>query len=155
MIANQVKYWYKHPECVLLSCAVSWLSCSNPLALFPSNTPSVLTIGRLIITARIAVIGRTLSQSGPAAEFKSFHSQTRLQQLGQRRYVLIRWLSGFQHTALWDRWILDSTKSAMMGLDHRHVLCLDLPCIRSTWQGITCGKKEPWRWLMGSGEGAL
>ncbi len=128
----------------------------TPWRFFPSNTPSVLTIGtRLIITARIAVIGRTLSQSGSAAEFKSFHSQTRLQKLGQQRYVLIRWLSGFQHTALWDRWILDSTKSAMMGLDHRHVLCLDLPYICSTWQGIICRKKEPWRWLMGSGEGAL
>ena len=81
-------------------------------------------------------------QSGPAAEFKSFHSQTRLQQLRQRRYVLIRWLSGFQHTTLWDCWILDSTKSAMMGLDHRHVLCLDLPSIPSTWQGITCEKRS-------------
>ena len=96
-----------------------------------------------------------LSQSGPAVEFKSFHSQTRLQQLGQQRYVLTRWLSGFQHTALLDCWILDSTKSAMMGLDHRHVLCLDLPCIRSTWKAIACGEKEPWHWLMGSGEGAL
>jgi hypothetical protein len=59
-----MEHGLKKPESVVLT----------PWRFFPSNTPSVLTIGRLIITARIAVIGRTLSQSGPAAEFKSSFS---------------------------------------------------------------------------------